>query len=55
MDTVGLLRESGYDCACSNFPGVIRGDTDLYQLPRIDVRDWDGDELIAFLRWLALG
>lgn len=55
METVGILRESGYTSACSNFPGVIRGDTDLYQLPRIDVRDGDGDQLISYLRWLALG
>ena len=55
METVGILRESGFDCACSNFPGIIRGDTDLYQLPRIDVRDVGGDEFISFLRWLALG
>ncbi|MGB7925673.1 MAG: polysaccharide deacetylase family protein [Pyrinomonadaceae bacterium] len=55
METVGILRESGYTSACSNFPGVVRGDTDLFQLPRIDVRDCDGDSLISYLRWLALG
>jgi peptidoglycan/xylan/chitin deacetylase (PgdA/CDA1 family) len=54
-ETVGILRESGYTSACSNFPGIVRADTDLYQLPRIDVRDGDGDQLISCLRCLALG
>ena len=54
-ETVRLVRETGYDCACSNFPGVVRARTDPYQLPRIDVKDWDGDELAGLLRWLALG
>jgi peptidoglycan/xylan/chitin deacetylase (PgdA/CDA1 family) len=54
-ETIGLLKEIGYDCACSYFPGVIRARTDRYQLPRIQVKDWDGDELARLLRWLALG
>jgi hypothetical protein len=54
-ETVRLVRETGYDCACSNFPGVVRARTDRYELPRIGVKDWDGDELARLLRWLALG
>jgi len=54
-ETMRLLRETGYDCACSNFPGVVRARTDRYQLPRIGVKDCDGDELARLLRWLALG
>jgi peptidoglycan/xylan/chitin deacetylase (PgdA/CDA1 family) len=55
VETANILREAGFDCACSNFPGVVWGDTDRYQLPRIDVRNWDGDEFAGYLRWLALG
>jgi peptidoglycan/xylan/chitin deacetylase (PgdA/CDA1 family) len=54
-ETISILREVGYDCACSNFPGVVWGSTDRYQLPRIDVRDWDGEQFAGYLRWLALG
>jgi peptidoglycan/xylan/chitin deacetylase (PgdA/CDA1 family) len=54
-ETTSLLQEAGYDCACSNFPDIIWRLSDRYQLPRIDVRDWDGDEFAGFIRWLALG
>src|SRR5918999_469587 len=42
--TIDLIKESGFTCACSNFPGTVRRGTDPYQLPRLCVMDWDGEE-----------
>jgi peptidoglycan/xylan/chitin deacetylase (PgdA/CDA1 family) len=49
-ETVGLVRRAGYRCACSNFPGTAADAASAFELPRLFVRDWDGDE---FERQLA--
>ncbi len=43
-ETVAIIRDSAFTCACANFSGVVRRRTDVFQLPRILVRDWDGEE-----------
>jgi len=49
-ETVGLLKDLGFTYACSNFRERIGLRTDLFQLPRFVVRDWDGDEFMRQLR-----
>jgi peptidoglycan/xylan/chitin deacetylase (PgdA/CDA1 family) len=43
--TAGVVRDSGYACACSSRPGTVGRGTDRFEIPRIVVQDWDGDTL----------
>jgi len=49
-ETVGLVRQAQFTCACSNFRGVVQPRTSIYELPRLVVRDWNGDEFERQLR-----
>jgi len=52
-ETMAIVRESGFACACSNVPDAIWKDADGFQLPRIVIRDWDGEEFARRLTgWL---
>ena len=44
-ETINLVREAGFACACSTSPGPVGRCTDRLQLSRIVIEDWDGDEL----------
>ena len=43
-ETIRIVKEAGYTYACANFPGQVLSTTDLYQLPRLLVRDWPAQE-----------
>ena len=49
-EAVDLVRRAKFTCACSNFRGVVQPRTSLYELPRLGVRDWEGDEFERRLR-----
>jgi peptidoglycan/xylan/chitin deacetylase (PgdA/CDA1 family) len=50
VETVALLREARFTNACSNFRARIGGNTDPFQIPRLVVRDWDGEEFLQQLK-----
>ncbi|MBI4522975.1 MAG: polysaccharide deacetylase family protein [Deltaproteobacteria bacterium] len=54
-ETVAIVRDSGFACACSNFEGAIDRETNPYQLPRFVVRDWDRDTFVRFLEEWSRG
>lgn len=42
--TVALARSIGFSCACANQPGLVTTESNLWAMPRVLVRDWDGEE-----------
>ena len=53
-ETVGVVRQAGFNCACSTNAGIAQRDSDRFQLPRVPVEDWDGEEFNRrFCAWLA--
>jgi glycosyltransferase involved in cell wall biosynthesis/peptidoglycan/xylan/chitin deacetylase (PgdA/CDA1 family) len=54
-ESVGLVRQAGFAAACSALRGSVELCTDRFQLPRVQVCDWDGDELARQLSSLMPG
>ena len=48
-DTIKVLREAGFDRACTSLDGPIEPSSDLMQLPRMHVADWDREQFARHL------
>ncbi|MFQ5681804.1 MAG: polysaccharide deacetylase family protein [Candidatus Binatia bacterium] len=44
VETAAMVQTAGFKLACSNFPGFVWRGSNRFQLPRLLIRDWDGEE-----------
>ncbi len=52
-ETTIIAREAGFERAVITRRGVVRPQADVFQLPRVQVKDWSGKEFSAWLsHWL---
>lgn len=52
-ESVRLVRDAGFTCACSSFDGTVTRFSSPFQLPRLYMEDMDGDRFAGLLsRWL---
>ncbi|MUL38741.1 polysaccharide deacetylase [Gloeocapsopsis sp. AAB1 = 1H9] len=49
-ETATLVRQAGFACACSTAADTVWQHTDCFQLPRVVVEDWDGEEFARRLK-----
>lgn len=51
-ESIAVVQEAGFTCACSCVVNSVQPYTDQFQLPRLEVKDWDGEEFARRLsRW----
>jgi peptidoglycan/xylan/chitin deacetylase (PgdA/CDA1 family) len=52
-ETVSLVRDCGFDYACTTSVGVVDQKAGRFQLPRVQVQDMDGDDFARLIsQWL---
>ncbi|NEO95507.1 MAG: polysaccharide deacetylase family protein [Moorea sp. SIO3G5] len=49
-DTISIIQEAGFTCACCSVVDRVQEDSNSFLLPRVEVQDWDGK---TFARWLS--
>ena len=52
-DTVSLVKEAGFSCACSSIFGKVKRRNNLYLLPRVVIKDWDGETFYRYFSKIA--
>jgi len=49
-DTPRMVADMGFDCACANVSGWVVAGVNCYEVPRLRVFDWSGQEFASRLR-----
>lgn len=49
-ETADLVRDAGFDCACTTEPAFVTRRTPPFMIPRLQVADWDPRQLARALR-----
>ena len=49
--TVAAVQANGFECACSNFGGLVTRSSNRFELPRFQPMDWDGDHFADVVEW----
>ena len=49
VETVDLVRQSGFDCGCTTSIAPVQSNADCFQLPRFQTPDIDGDSFARLL------
>ncbi|MGH8001477.1 MAG: polysaccharide deacetylase family protein [Brasilonema sp.] len=44
VQTIELTRSAGFDCACSTVKDIVWRKSNCFELPRVGVENWDGEE-----------
>jgi peptidoglycan/xylan/chitin deacetylase (PgdA/CDA1 family) len=52
-ETAALVRDAGFHSSCTTATGAVHAGTDLFQLPRIGVGDWDGETFAQTLQGIV--
>jgi len=53
QDTIPFVKEAGFTCACTTVSDIVRKEHAVYELPRFEVIDWDGETFERKLqKWL---
>lgn len=53
-ETVQIIQEEGFGCACSNYGGTVWFGSNRYQLPRMLVRNWSAEEFSGHMHRLLV-
>ena len=54
-ETVDIVREAGFACACSGLADVVGRSIDRFRLPRVEVAGWEGERFARQLfRWFGV-
>lgn len=51
-DSVAIVRDAGFNCACATIHASVQRHSNLFELPRVEIQDWNGEEFARRLsRW----